>query len=204
MVLTAAQGTLFSFSNIDLDSLDTYINSGDMDNIKITQSKIVSNVSNIGDGVIHHSEVLYDDILLATDKGLVKDVESNDYFSMRGCLKIVKSKTDPTFILCLDKDGTIHVNCPITLLPITSWKLTTRSSSAETVTDLVILEDEGSAEIQVRVVTKITLDNIRTWTSIKLLFYFRGGFKKKCGIFNTLWGEGQCHFHTKKIGSHNA
>ena len=167
MSLISTSGSLHTFSNINLDNLDKFIRAGDLENIRCAQNDIVSSVMEVGDGVV--KDCLYfghGDRLLTTERGLVRDMESQDYLQIPGCIKTLTSKSDPTFILSLDRDGSVHVVCPLTLLIIFTWKLTSRASSAEAVKDVVIIEDEGSNDIKLLAVTH---DSIRDESFLLLL-----------------------------------
>ena len=156
--LISTSGSLYTFSNINLDGLDKFIKAGDLEKIRAAQSNIVSTVAEVGDGVI--SDCLHlgnREMLLATERGLVRDMVSQDYLQLPGCVKILISKTDPSFLLSLDRDGSLHIVCPLTLIIIHSWSLSTRASSAEAVKDLVILEDEGSSDIKLLAITQDTI-----------------------------------------------
>ena len=166
MTLCTGSGEVITFSNIDLDSLDRFIKAGDMDNIKNIQGQITLTKSSVGQSSIRDCSVLNGVMIFATDRGLVKDMQNNDYLSIEGCIKIVRSRTDPTFVLCLDRDGTVSVVCSLTLVKIYSWKLTSRASGAEAVKDMVLLEDEGSPDIKLLVFTK---DDIRDEQHLLLL-----------------------------------
>ena len=167
MSLISASGSLYTFSNINLDNLDKFIKAGDVENIRGAQNNIVSSVTEVGEGVVKDCLHLgYGDMLLTTDRGLVRDMKSQDYLQIPGCIKTLTSKCDPTFILSLDRDGSVHIICPLTLIIIYSWKLTSRASSAEAVKDLVIIEDEGSTDIKLLAVTH---DSIRDESCLLLL-----------------------------------
>ena len=167
MSLISASGSLHTFSNINLDNLDKFIRAGDLENIRGAQNDIVSSVMEVGDGVVKDCLHLgHGDILLTTDRGLVRDMKSQDYIQIPGCIKSLTSKSDPSFILSLDRDGSVHIVCPLTLLVIFTWKLTSRASSAEAIKDLVIIEDEGSNDIKLLAVTH---DSIRDESYLLLL-----------------------------------
>ena len=84
MTLCTSSGEV-TFSNIDLDSLDKFIKAGDMDNIKNIQGQITMTKTSVGQSTIRDCCVPNGNMIFATDRGLIKDSQNNDYFSIEGC-----------------------------------------------------------------------------------------------------------------------
>ena len=168
MSLVTTAGSLHSFSNIDLATLDAAVTGGEVERVRAVQSGIVATTTTLGDtGLVADCALLSNtQLLLATERGVVRDLASHDYLALPGCVKLVTSRTDPTLLLCLDREGSISVLCHLTMVRIFTWKLTSRSSSAEVVEDMVILEDEGSTDIKLLVFTS---DSIREENFLLLL-----------------------------------
>ena len=132
--------------------LHTAIMAGDLETIRTCQGRIVGSQREAGGPVSDVTE-LDGDLVVATQAGLVRDLEAGDLLQLPGSVKTVQSRTDPSLLLCLDQQGRLHTVCPLTLIKLHTWTLTSRTSSAEVIQDMVLLEDEGGEEVQLLVVT---------------------------------------------------
>ena len=142
LVLCRQGGQLFTFSHIELERLHTAIMAGDLETIRASQARVVVGVEEVGE-VVTDCAVLPTDlqILSATRTGLVRDRQAGDSLELAGCVKILTSRSDPSILLCLDQEGNIHTVCPLTLVILSSWRPSSRASSAEILQDVILLED---------------------------------------------------------------
>ena len=152
LVLCRYDGHLYTFSQMELELFHTAILAGDMETIRTSQSRIVGSEEDVGTPVTDCTE-LDSELVLATDTGLMRDLQSGDFLPLAGCVKLVVSKTEPSLLLCLDQEGKLHTICPFTLITLHTWTLNSRDSRAEVIQDIVLLEDEGGQEVQLLVVT---------------------------------------------------
>eukprot|EP00090_Calanus_glacialis_P046972 TRINITY_DN9495_c0_g1_i1.p1 TRINITY_DN9495_c0_g1~~TRINITY_DN9495_c0_g1_i1.p1 ORF type:complete len:2089 (+),score=822.89 TRINITY_DN9495_c0_g1_i1:455-6268(+) len=112
-------------------------------------------------GIVNSCVTVPGSYLLATEKGVARlvlgeedheeeNVDEDDYLELDDCTKMVVSRSDPTTVFCLDKAGKLHTVCPTTLVRFFTWA----PDSKEVMEDFVLLEDEGSSEVKLLVLTK--------------------------------------------------
>ena len=107
--------------------LHTAIMAGDLETIRTCQGRIVGSQREAGGPVSDVTE-LDGDLVVATQAGLVRDLEAGDLLQLPGSVKTVQSRTDPSLLLCLDQQGRLHTVCPLTLIKLHTWTLTSRTS----------------------------------------------------------------------------
>ena len=159
MTLVTHNGQVFTFDNVELDFFHKALNAGDLDGLKAAQSRIKTGITNATPETVNGCVNVGDSYLLATGRGVSRlllsedelDTEGvEDYVELENCVKLVVSKSDPSTVFCLDKSGRLHGICSSTLVKFFTWA----PNNKEVIEDFVLLEDEGSSEAKLMVLTK--------------------------------------------------
>ena len=167
---------MVSFENLNLDFLHSAIMTGDLNSLKSAQSSFVkceySLPLDIDCALVYMDSLFSTNILVSSTDGLarleIQDEEmiiseelESEGFGGGKLIKLIAGK-DRRCLYILDNLGQVHIICTLTLTVLRSFK-------DVKVTDLVLLEEENSSELQFLLVTQdssgsyLELRNSRTY-----------------------------------------
>ena len=152
---------MVSFENLNLDFLHSAIMTGDLNSLKSAQSSFVkceySSPLDIEGALVYMDSLYSTSILVSSTDGLarleVQDEEmiiseelESEGFGGGTLIKLICGK-DRRRLYLLDNLGQVHIICAFTLTVLRSFK-------DVIVTELVLLEEENSSELQFLLVTQ--------------------------------------------------